>query len=273
MSIKHIDYVLCRIILRCYTRFLGFGICILYTYSASLQAIGLLQPMINDAAPNNSSALPLNLQPGCTGNIADFVQITTASLDAGVHTFDALRIMRDGTVEWASWNSFGYLLSHAEPQKLEPEIFDRAVTYKDSLVARTAWFKLGISEPGPIFHLEMCVVLDGKMRISASTALPNDLSKLLKDIRGRMPASKVYPGKYIWTQPYNAPEEKADMDLTQADCGSTIAKALSQAASGRLVIKADDDLSAFGTEENVYRGAFIAKYANGQLLFGILSTK
>lgn len=58
----------------------------------------------------------------------EFVQITSIQLDAGEQTFEAFRILRNGMVEWARWNSSGFLLDRSEPFDMGSETFDQVVS-------------------------------------------------------------------------------------------------------------------------------------------------
>lgn len=211
-------------------------------------------------------------QPGCGGSIVEFVQITIMRLDAGEQTFEAFRILRSGTVEWARWNSSGHLLDHSEPLGMGSETFDKVVSspsflnpaelpQDDDVLVR------------PAFRLDMAILSRSGIDAVSMTKMPDDIAELTDVIRRGVKPIPVQPGWYIWTQPY--PQiGKADIDITEARCDSAIAMVLSEAiTTGRLIMRADDSIQAFLSGERSNRIAFEARLPIGNLLFGVLSAK
>lgn len=236
--------------------------------SGSSQQIGF-----NASGSPNASAKEMVFQPHCDTHLVDFVQITSTSLDAGEQNFEAFRVLGSGSIEWARWNSSGYLLSYAEPQPIDVKIFNKILKFK-KLLPLLAPSLLGNDAKSPrVYNLEIADVSGGKVSVAETANMPSEVLVLIKEIKQTINVIKVQPGQYLWTIPYSAPLENIDIDLTQTNCDSPVSKALSQVAgTGRLIVRADDTIRSFVSEENAYRTAFIAKFALGQLLFGILST-
>lgn len=204
--------------------------------------------------------------------IVEFAQITSMRLDAGEQTFEAFRILRNGMVERARWNSSGRLLDHAEPRNMGSEIFDKVVTspsflnppkspQDDSVLGR------------PAFKLDIATLSGSGIHTVSMTKIPDDIAELTDEIRRSIKAISVQPGWYIWTQPY--PQiGKADINITESGNDSAIARALSEAVkTGKLIVRADDSIELFVSGERAYRIAFEAELAIGNLLFGVLTAK
>lgn len=209
-------------------------------------------------------------QPG-TG-MGDFVQITSMQLNDGVQTFEAFRIMSSGMVEWARWNSSGYLLGHAEPYDMGSEIFNRIVSSPSFLSPKKTSNDDGVlGRPG--FRLDIATLSKSGIKVISISERPDDIAKFTNELRRNIKVIPIQPGWYIWTQPY-IESGKADIDLTEANDGSAIAIVLSEAVvTGRLIVRADDSIQAFISGENAHRIAFDAKFALGTMLFGVLSAK
>ena len=211
-------------------------------------------------------------QPGCGAGMVEFVQITSMRLDAGEQTFEAFRILRNGMVEWARWNSSGHLLDHAEPRDTGSETFDRVVSSPSFLNPPKPPQVDGVLVR-PAFRLDMAILSGLGIDAVSMTMMPDDIAKLTDEIRRGVKAISVKPGWYIWTQP--SPQiGKADIDIAEARGDSAIAMVLSEAiATGRLIVRADDGIQSFVSGERANRIAFEARLPIGNLIFGVLSAK
>jgi hypothetical protein len=204
--------------------------------------------------------------------MVEFVQITSMRLDAGEQTFEAFRILRNGMVEWARWESSGYLLNHSEPIDMGSEIFDR-VLYAPSFLKSPKPCRDDGTLGCPAFRLDMATLLESGIDAVSMTRMPDDIAALTDELRRSVKAIPVQPGWYIWTQPY-LKSGKADIDLAEARCDSPFAMVLLEAvATGRLIVRADNSIQAFISGERANRIAFVARLAIGNLLFGVLSAK
>lgn len=209
----------------------------------------------------------LNVSPAM-----DFAQITSSKLDAGEQTFEAFRVLRDGRIESAIWNTSGRLLRYSESQNLKPDYFNNIVSLKKlykSYKSPSLWGnKIG---PRQVFSLEISTNIGGEISITESQYFPDSVLTFTDDLRRRMESVKVQSGWYVWTKPYNAPMEKADIDLTKVKTDSAVVAALLVAINtGKLIVKADDSIQTFVSGENAYRSVFVAKLAKGQMTFGVL---
>ena len=197
----------------------------------------------------------------------EFVQITSIRLDAGEQIFEAFRILRNGNVEWARWNSSGFLLDHAEPFQLGSDNFDRVVSSPAFLKPpkqRRDDGALG----RPAYRLEISTLTQSGIDAVFMTKMPDDLATLVDDIKNRIATTSVQSGWYIWTTPYPG-QGTADIVLTEARNDSAVAIALSEAvATGRLIVRVEEDIQAFVSGEHANRIAFTARLAVGDLRFG-----
>jgi len=211
-------------------------------------------------------------QPGSGAGVVEFVQITSMRLDAGEQTFEAFRILRSGMVEWARWNSSGYLLDHAEPRDMGSEIFDRIVSSASFSTPPKPPQDDGVLRR-PAFRLDMATFTGSGIEAVSMTKMPDDIAKLTDELRRGVKAISVQPGWYIWTKPY--PQiGKADVSVADARSDSAIAIVLSKAIStGRLILRTDDSIQTFISGERANRIAFEARLPTGNLLFGVLRAK
>lgn len=208
----------------------------------------------------------------CATDISEFVQITTMQLDAGEQTFEACRISRSGRVEWARWNSSGFLLTHAQPIDMGSETFDRVVSSSAFLKPSELHRDDGtLGRPGS--RIDVVSVSKSGVDIISMAKMPDDIVALIEKIKSGAEAVPVPPGWYIWTKPY-PPADRVDIDLTKATCETAVERALSDSiAYGRLIVRTDDTVQEFVSGENAYRSAFSARMAVGDLLFGIVSAR
>lgn len=211
-------------------------------------------------------------QQACAAAIVEFVQITIMRLDAGTQIFEAYRILHSGMVEWARWDNSGHLLAYAEPRDMGSGAFDRAVSSPGfQNPPKPPQDDGALGRPG--FRLDMAILSGSGIDAVSMNEMPDDMAELTDEIRRGIKPISVQPGWYIWTQPY-PPIGEADIDIAEARGDSTIARLLSEsAATGRLIVRADERVQAFVSGERANRIAFEARFAGGNLLFGVLSAK
>jgi len=211
-------------------------------------------------------------QSGCITGMVEFVQMTSMQLDAGEQTFEAFRVMQSGTVEWARWNSSGYLLDLARLCETDSNIYDKVMSspsFMDSPKPREDEGTLGREA----FRFDAAILSKSGVRGFSTSKMPHDLAALSDELRRRVAATKLRPGLYVWTKPYPS-TDKADIDLTKGRCDAPVERALSEAlASGSLIVRADDNIQAFVSGERANRIEFSARIAVGDLRFGVLSAK
>ena len=209
------------------------------------------------------------LPPACP---IEFAQITSTRLDAGEQTFESLRVLRNGMVEWARWNSSGTLLDHAGPFDAGSETFDQIVSSPAFLKPPEPRRYTGILGR-PAYKLEITTVTQSSIETVVLHKMPDDLAALTDRLKRRVPAAPVQPGWYMWTKPYPR-QGPADIDLTETRVDSAAAMTLSDAVTtGKLIVQADDSVKAFVSGERSTRIAFVARLVIGDLHFGVLSAK
>jgi len=193
-------------------------------------------------------------------------------LDAGEQTFEAFRIQRGGSLEWARWTSSGYLLDHAQRRDTDSDLYQRVVSAPSFLKPPESPQHDG-TLGRPAFRLEMATLSKSGVHALSMSKFPNDIAALADEFRRRIAATPVRPGWYLWTTPYPA-VGKADIDLTEASCDTAVEKALAAAvATGDLIVRADDGIQAFMSGEHASRIAFSARTVAGDLRFGVLYAK
>lgn len=204
--------------------------------------------------------------------IIDFVQITISQLDAGEQTFEAFRILRNGRVEWARWNSSGLLLNYMESVEVGRDTFDRIVS--SNIFQNSSYQSQNEDVLGhPAYRLEITTLTQSGIGAVFMHEMPNDLATLVQDIKHRAVAAPVQPGWYVWTQPYPL-DGNADVDLSEPRCNSVVAKALSEAVTtGRLIVLAEDSIRDYISGQRKSRTTFVARLAEGDLRFGVLTTR
>lgn len=211
-------------------------------------------------------------QADCSTDATEFAQITTMRLDAGQQTFEAFRILRTAGVEWARWDSSGYLLDHAQIHGESGAVYDRVLS-SPSFANHPEPSADGGALGRPAFRLELATFSPSGIRVVSLGKMPDDLAGLTEDIRRRLAPTPVETGWYVWTKPYPAGSHP-DVALADAGCGTAVEKALSVAiATGSLIVRADSGIRAYVSGERTSRSEFSASIAEGGLRFGILFAK
>ena len=209
-------------------------------------------------------------QSKCATNMVEFVQITSMQLDAGEQTFEAFRILRDGMVEWARWNSSGYLLEHAEPRNMGSGTFDKLVSTQSFLNPPKPHFMDDGTVGRPSSNLQVTTVSKSGIDTIEMIRTPDDIATFIDNLRRSVKATPVQPGWYVWTVPYTR-NDVVDIDLATGKCDSAVAMALSEAVTtGRLIVRADNNVQEFISGEKAFRSAFGARISIGDMLFGVI---
>lgn len=202
----------------------------------------------------------------------EFLQITDMRLDAGVQTFESFRVFENGIVEWARWNSSGFLLDHAKPCNMGSDIFDRIRSSPGYSSPPDPSSKNVVGRPA--YRVEMTIMSGSGVESVSMSEMPVDIADITHEIRRNLEPAPVKPGWYVWTQP-SLEIDNPDIVIKGTSCDSGIAETLSKAiAAGRLVVPAENDnVEAFVSGELANRNVFTAGFPDGILLFGILSAK
>lgn len=208
----------------------------------------------------------------CGTHRIEYVQITDMRLDAGVQTFEAFRVLDNGIVEWARWNSSGYLLDHAKPCNMGSDIFDRITSSPSFSSPPDPSQKNVVGRPA--YRVEMTIMSGSGIESVSMRKMPVDISDITYEIRRNIEPASVKPGWYVWTQP-SLEIDNPDIVIGGANCDSGIGETLSKAiAAGRLVVPVgDDNVEAYVSGERANRNVFTAAFPDGILLFGILSAE
>ena len=205
--------------------------------------------------------------------MAEYVQVTRMRLDAGVQTFESFRILRDGTAQWARWNSLGRLLAQAGPKMVSPELFDSVVSHKRTSTGREPADNHGIVRGRPASRVSLVHLFESKVEMAAWSDLPDDIAAVQEQILGGLAAMPVQPGWYVWTEPVPLADQP-DLTISETDGNSALVTALLEAAvTGRLIVRAGEGVSRFMSGARAHRIVFKASVHGVGLGFGILSHK
>ena len=120
------------------------------------------------------------------------VQMTIMTLDSGIETFEAFRLVPEGDGEWARWTSNGYLLDHGRLSPPTPNAFDTLAAAAET----RSWFLPWPSEAGPLgrpgFRLDLVKVDGNRIRAKEFDSTPAPFVDVIAELRPGIGSRYLY---------------------------------------------------------------------------------
>ncbi len=210
----------------------------------------------------------------CDSVTVKFLQVTVGRLDAGIRTFEAFRLLSDGTLHQAVWNNAQVLLEVATPVNIGGESYIAA----EQLLAKHQgrWWSrllLGLGSSTPVrraLTLDLARLSPDGVRFKTLEEIPEDINALLAEWRLAAPRQSPKTGYYVWTAPY-ARIGEVDLEFARGNCQSVVARAVLEALeTGRLSVPVSQDIEVFLSGENKFRNQFGASFTWGYVRFGVV---